>query len=100
MSEDESQVISAQISLYPLRQGSIGPIIRETVRVLRGYDVDVRVDEMSTLVWGEASDLFDALEGAFRRAAGHGDTVMTVTISNACPSPSAPEPRHAMHGHH
>jgi len=81
-------MISAQVSLYPLRRQSIGPVVRETVRVLQAYDVDVHVGEMSTLVWGDERAVFDALEAAFRAAAEEGDTVMTVTISNACPSPT------------
>jgi uncharacterized protein YqgV (UPF0045/DUF77 family) len=80
-------VVSAQISLYPLRQVSIGPAIRETVRVFRQRGLKTRVDEMSTLVWGEEQAVFDALQEAFHQAAERGDTVMTVTLSNACPSP-------------
>jgi hypothetical protein len=44
---------------------------------------------MSTLVWGEEQAIFDAVQAAFRQAAEHGDTVMAVTISNACPEPEA-----------
>ena len=80
-------VVSAQISLYPLRQVSIGPAIRETVRVFRQRGLKTRMGEMSTLVWGEEQAVFDALQEAFHQAAERGDTVMTVTLSNACPSP-------------
>jgi uncharacterized protein YqgV (UPF0045/DUF77 family) len=80
-------VVSAQVSLYPLRQVSIGPAIRETVRVFRQRGLKTRVGEMSTLVWGEEQAVFDALQEAFHQAAERGDTVMTVTLSNACPSP-------------
>jgi len=81
--------ITAQVSLYPLRQTSIEPPIRGFVQVLRQHGLCVRVGEMSTLVWGEEQEIFDAVEAAFRQAAEHGDTVMTVTISNACPEPEA-----------
>ena len=83
-------VISAQVSLYPLWQESIGPAIREAVRIFRRYGLKTRVGEMSTLVWGEEQALFEALREAFRQAAERGDTVMTVTFSNACPSPEEP----------
>ena len=43
---------------------------------------------MSTLVWGEADVVFAALRAAFDQAAAVGDTVMTVTLSNACPLPA------------
>ncbi|MGC9356679.1 MAG: YkoF family thiamine/hydroxymethylpyrimidine-binding protein [Anaerolineae bacterium] len=81
-------LISAQVSIYPLRQASIGPPIREAVRIFRRHGLNVRVGEMSTLVWGEEDVLFNALQEAFRRTAETGDTVMTLTISNACPEPS------------
>jgi uncharacterized protein YqgV (UPF0045/DUF77 family) len=83
-------VITAQVSLYPLRQSSIGPPIREAVRVFGQYGLGTRAGEMSTLVWGEEQVVFAALEEAFRRASEHGDTVMAVTLSNACPSPEEP----------
>jgi uncharacterized protein YqgV (UPF0045/DUF77 family) len=52
--------ITAQVSLYPLRQVSIEPAIREAVRVFRQHGVETRIGEMSTVV----------------------------TLSNACPEPS------------
>jgi len=81
-------VITAQVSLYPLRQASIGPAIRETARIFERHGLHVRVGEMSTLIWGEETCVFEALQDAFRRAAQEGDVVMAVTISNACPKPS------------
>lgn len=82
--------ISAQISLYPLRQKDIEPGIGEAVRALRDHGLAVRVGEMSTLVWGEDRNVFAALQAAFCGAADHGDVVMTVTLSNACPLPAEP----------
>ncbi|MEA3341989.1 MAG: YkoF family thiamine/hydroxymethylpyrimidine-binding protein [Chloroflexota bacterium] len=84
-------MITAQVSLYPLRQESIGPAIREAVRGLGRHEVKVRMGEMSTLVWGEDRAVFDALQDVFRRAAGRGDVVMNVTFSNACPEPAEVE---------
>ena len=80
-------MITAQVSLYPLRQVSIGPPIREAVRVFRQHGLETRIGEMSTLVWGEEGALFVALREAFRQAAEGGDAVMVVTLSNACPEP-------------
>ena len=54
-------VITAQVSLYPLRQKSIGPTVREAVRILREYGLETRIGEMSTLAWGEKQVLFAAL---------------------------------------
>lgn len=80
-------MITAQVSLYPLRQESIGPIIREAVRVLRRRGLECRVGEMSTLVWGEEEAVFNGLREAFGEAAERGEVVMVVTLSNACPEP-------------
>jgi uncharacterized protein YqgV (UPF0045/DUF77 family) len=91
----ETKLITAQVSLYPLRQESIGPTIREAVRAFRQRGLHVRVGEMSTLVWGETLAVFEALREAFDEAAKGGDTVMVVTLSNACPEPgqeSSPSP--------
>jgi len=82
--------ISAQVSLYPLRQPSIGPIIREAVRIFREHGLNTRIGPMSTLVWGEEEAVFAALQEAFHRAAQEGDAVMVVTLSNACPTPEEP----------
>jgi uncharacterized protein YqgV (UPF0045/DUF77 family) len=80
--------IMAQVSLYPLRQTSIGPPIREAVRVFRQHGLETRIGEMSTLLWGEEGAVFAALQEASHQAAASGDTVMVVTLSNACPDPS------------
>jgi uncharacterized protein YqgV (UPF0045/DUF77 family) len=85
-------VISAQISLYPLRQPSIGPPIRALVRALEARGLEPRMGEMSTLVWGEEDAVFEALQEAFHQAAKRGDTVMAITLSNACPRPSGTQP--------
>ena len=83
-------MVTAQVCLYPLRQASIGPVIREAARALRQHGLEARMGEMSTLVWGEEQAVFAALETAFHRAAEHGDMVMAVTLSNACPLPEEP----------
>jgi uncharacterized protein YqgV (UPF0045/DUF77 family) len=85
-----TSVITAQVSLYPLRQASIGPVIREAARAFRQHGLEARIGEMSTLVWGEERAVFAALEKAFHRAAERGDVVMAVTLSNACPVPEEP----------
>ena len=80
-------IISAQVSLYPLRQVDLGPAIRDAVRTFRDYELETLVGAMSTIVGGEESKVFAALQAAFRRAAEQGDVVMVVTFSNACPRP-------------
>lgn len=80
--------ITAQVSLYPLRQTVIGSVIRKTVRCLREQGPKVRMGEMSTLVWGAEPAVFAALQRAFHQAAEQGKVVMVVvTFSNVCPEP-------------
>jgi uncharacterized protein YqgV (UPF0045/DUF77 family) len=77
--------VSAQISLYPLRQDHLSTAIREVQDALKTAGLHVIPGPMSTLVTGEAGALFDALKASFLRAAGTSHVVMTVTVSNACP---------------
>jgi uncharacterized protein YqgV (UPF0045/DUF77 family) len=79
--------VSAQISVCPLRQQSIGPAIREVMQILEQRGLRTRVDEMSTLALGQEQAVFDALREAFHRAARRGDMVMVITLSNACSLP-------------
>jgi uncharacterized protein YqgV (UPF0045/DUF77 family) len=78
-------VISAQLSLYPLRQDHLSPAIQAVLEALTAAGLQPEGGPMSTLVTGDADVLFAALREAFLRAAATGDVVMTVTLSNACP---------------
>jgi len=78
-------VISAQLSLYPLRQGHLSPAIQAVREALLGVELQPHVGPMSTVVTGEVGTVFAALQEAFVRAAATGAVVMTVTLSNACP---------------
>jgi uncharacterized protein YqgV (UPF0045/DUF77 family) len=77
--------ISAQISVYPLRQDQLSPVIRDVQDALAAAGLQVTPGPMSTLVTGEGAAVFDALKASFLRAAATGHVVMTVTVSNACP---------------
>jgi uncharacterized protein YqgV (UPF0045/DUF77 family) len=78
-------VLSAQISLYPLRQERLSPAIEQLRERLAAGGLQPAVGPMSTLVTGEAEPLFAALRDGFLQAATTGHVVMTVTVSNACP---------------
>jgi uncharacterized protein YqgV (UPF0045/DUF77 family) len=79
--------VSAQISVYPLRQEHLGPAIDAVRTALEGRGIEVEVGPMSTLATGETEDLFDALREAFARAAATGPVALVLTVSNACPVP-------------
>jgi len=77
--------ISAQVSLYPLRQEHLTPAIEALCSAFEQRKLSAEVGPMSTLVSGETGSLFEALRDGFERAVATGWVVMTVTISNACP---------------
>lgn len=78
--------ISAQISVYPLRQENLAPAIQEVVQVFRRHGLEVHPGAMSTLVFGDDDEVFIVLKDALRSATSRGDVVMVVTLSNACPA--------------
>jgi uncharacterized protein YqgV (UPF0045/DUF77 family) len=79
------KTISAQISVYPLRQRNIGKVIEGALNALRSYDVEVNTGSMSTEIVGEEIEVFSALRAGFLLACVAGDAVMVMTVSNACP---------------
>jgi uncharacterized protein YqgV (UPF0045/DUF77 family) len=78
-------VISAQVSIYPLRQEHLSPAIDAIRQALESRGLQPETGAMSTLVIGEAKEVFVALQEAFDRAAATCHVVMSVTVSNACP---------------
>lgn len=78
--------ISAQVAIYPLRQPRLGPAIDALTSAFRDRGLAAAVGPMSTTVVGEADILFEALRDGFARAAEVGHVVMTVAVSNACPT--------------
>ncbi len=78
-------MISAQIGVYPLRQERLGPAIDAVRRALEAHGLVPDVGPMSTRVVGDSAAVFGGIRDAFEAAAAIGETVMTVTVSNACP---------------
>ena len=79
--------ISAQVSIYPLRQERLTPAIQAVAAALEARGLHPEVGPMSTLVTGAADALFAALGEAFAQAAASGQVVMNISVSNACPVP-------------
>jgi uncharacterized protein YqgV (UPF0045/DUF77 family) len=77
--------ISAEISLYPLRQLTIGESVECALHALRTYDIELNTGPMSTVLAGNENEVFAALRGSFRAACDRGDAVMVAIVSNACP---------------
>ena len=77
--------VSVQFSVYPLGQSDLALAVNAAVSTLAAAGLDHRAQSMSTVFEGSAKDVFAALRDAFEAAARYGGTVMTCTISNACP---------------
>ena len=77
--------VSAQISLYPLREARLSPIIDQALDTLKERGLTVSPGAMSSLVSGDDEVLFAALREVFQKSSSEGDIVMVVTLSNACP---------------
>jgi uncharacterized protein YqgV (UPF0045/DUF77 family) len=88
--EDEKNAlgVSAQVSLYPLRQKSLTPAINEALDIFKQYNLEIKMGSMSTLIVGKDIQIWESLKTVFNSATRYGETVMMVTISNACPLPS------------
>ncbi|MEW6568374.1 MAG: cupin domain-containing protein [Chloroflexota bacterium] len=79
--------VTAQVSLYALRQEHLGPSIERAIGIWRSAGLEVEPGPMSTLLVGDDAQLWPALRQAFATAARDGEAVMSVTVSNACPRP-------------
>lgn len=79
-------MISAQISVYPLRQAHLTPAVQRLQAALAARSLHVESGPMSTLARGEPDAVFAALREAFTEVARDGQLVMVVTLSNACPA--------------
>jgi len=80
--------ITAQVSIYPLKQEELSPAIDAVLEAFALHDIESQTGAMSTLIWGDDKKVFAALLDAFRKAASLGEAVMVMTVSNACPPPS------------
>ena len=85
--------ISAQVSLYPLGQENLSPVIDKALDIFRIHGLDVKPGSMSTLISGDKAAVFHALQVVFQYAAERGQVVMVATYSNTCPVPE-PETGH------
>jgi len=84
---DTTALIQANVAVYPLLQTDYRGV-RRAIAVLQEQPVEVTVGTMGTTIVGEAHRVFTALQEAFGAARQTGPTVMTVTVTDACPLPA------------
>jgi uncharacterized protein YqgV (UPF0045/DUF77 family) len=87
-------MITAMIAVYPLHTGSSGAI-RYAIEAIESEGVAADTGPMSTVIAGTPDEVFRALRRAYEAAAAAGSVVVHVTVSNACPIPSARPERSA-----
>lgn len=80
--------VSVQVSFYPLGEADLTSAIDRFLAVLRQHELTCEVGTMSTVIWGDLDAVFVALRDAYEQASSGNATVMTLTVSNACPIPS------------
>lgn len=80
--------VSVQVSFYPLGGADLTAAIDKFLAALARHDLACEVGSMSTVIWGDLGAIFVALQDAYEQASAGNATVMTVTVSNACPMPS------------
>ncbi len=78
--------ISIQISLYPLGDVDITEEIFRLLSVFTSHGLEYTLGSMSTVINGETSMVFQALEEAYRQAAERGTFVLVCTMSNGVPT--------------
>jgi uncharacterized protein YqgV (UPF0045/DUF77 family) len=80
--------VSAQVAVYPLGAESVGPAVSAVRESFVRRGLSPEVGPMSTVVTGELALVLQAVHDAFSETAEHGRVVMTITLSNACPTRS------------
>jgi uncharacterized protein YqgV (UPF0045/DUF77 family) len=90
MAKDEgymsSEVVGCQFSVYPLRQADIGEPIRAAIEAAHEAGCQVRVQNLSTLMWGTEDQVFGALRAAFGAAQRTGSAVLLATLAAGMPT--------------
>jgi uncharacterized protein YqgV (UPF0045/DUF77 family) len=81
---EDSSVVTAQVSLYPLQEETLAPVLGDTLELLHESALQVEPDTISTLLVGDENAIFATIQQAFHHAAQQGQVLMVVTLSNAC----------------
>ena len=77
-------MIQAMVAVYPLQQMGY-EAVHQAIAALENSGVEVTAGTMHTMIAGPDEAVFQALQVAYEAAAASGPTVMTATLSNACP---------------
>jgi uncharacterized protein YqgV (UPF0045/DUF77 family) len=81
----ESAVMGCQFSVYPLHQPEIDGAVQAAIKAAAAR-CPVKVGNLSTLMWGEEDQVFEALQEAYRAVREYGPAVMTATFAAGMPT--------------
>lgn len=76
-------MISAEVSIYPLKTGDTSAAITNSIELLNGQGVHYSVGSISTFLQGSEEQVWESLQKMFRTARSQGEISMVITITNA-----------------
>ena len=82
---EDSQKVTAQISLYALGRAEYTPPVDDAIETLSSFGLDVKVGPLSTVVVGDKAKVFQALQAVFEQASDAGPSVLVVALAAATP---------------
>jgi uncharacterized protein YqgV (UPF0045/DUF77 family) len=77
--------IQVELSIYALGKSSQSPVIGKFIKILEENGLEIEIGRMSSIVTGDSSIVFPALQDAFDNTAQESDIILTAKFSNACP---------------
>jgi uncharacterized protein YqgV (UPF0045/DUF77 family) len=77
--------VQAEISLYPLAESDLLPVIEDFLGALTEQGLNPQTGAMSTIVAGDSATVFSTIAEAFEQVAADHRCVLIVKYSNACP---------------
>jgi uncharacterized protein YqgV (UPF0045/DUF77 family) len=84
---DGSNKISCQLSLYPLGEKKYIDIIKKILVYLKEIEgLEVTVNSMSTVIYGDEDLVWRSIRGLYSEADKSGEFSMILTLSNVCGS--------------
>ncbi|MEM7790693.1 MAG: YkoF family thiamine/hydroxymethylpyrimidine-binding protein [Verrucomicrobiota bacterium] len=80
-------IVSVQVSVYAL-DGDIRAAVNSYLDALDETGIERETGTMSTVVWGEAESVWNALRFAYEAVAKKHPVIINTTMSNAAPLPA------------
>ena len=74
--------IQAELSLYPLFQQDVVPVVNNYIDCLKEYDIKTTVGKMSTHIKGELEEVFNATKSAYEKISSNSKCVLVAKFLN------------------